>query len=254
MKSRYWSGLTFGLLVGVVLVFVADKVQARPYYEHSVAGQQRATVMFFHGGGWSGDLDAEADEVMAPFIDAVGGRYRTVNVAYRSGGASSVDAEHAYRREVRLRPHQPICLMGVSAGAQLALIVAARHPEVACVVDLVGPPVLNNPDAAPASDRVTEWATQAFGPDALERLSPMNRVADLRQVQILVVASECDIFIDLATQQRFAGRLGENATIAEVGHYHCLDQDAYDETPVLDLEADYLSEHLEEDRLVGGSL
>jgi acetyl esterase/lipase len=211
MARKLIAALSTALALAAVLA--PSALAGRDYYlaKHPPTATPRAgNVLMIHGGGWKGDLGAEADQVMTTYIeDARSWGYMTYNVGYRSGNVSLRDVTDAAKRIARKNPDEPLCLVGGSAGAQLALIVAAKlRRDVDCVVDIGGPPDLANPDpAAPQGNVVVELAGAAFGTvDRLARLSPINRVNEIRQ-PVLVVAPDCDYYTSYGRQAAFAAAL-----------------------------------------------
>ena len=188
-----------------------EVLKSEPYYLglYETETARRGTVLTIHGGGWRGDLGPAADEAMSDYIDAMRKLgYDVANLGYRSGADSLPDAIAAFDllRE-RLGPEEPICIFGGSAGAQLALIVAARRGDsVDCVVDLAGPPDLVHWGSRPNADDGKGLAVDAFGEDRLAELSPINNVEDI-SAPVLVIAAACDVFIEVADQRRFVRAL-----------------------------------------------
>lgn len=200
-------------VLALAVVLAPNAVAKRGYYlaQHPpTAAPQVGNVLMIHGGGWKGDLGPEADQVMTTYIeDTRSWGYTTYNVGYRSGSVSLRDVTDAARRIVKKNPDEPLCLVGGSAGAHLALIAAAKlGREVDCVVDIGGPPDLANADpAAPQGNVVVELASAAFGSiERLARLSPINRLDDIRQ-PVLVVAPDCDFYTSFERQAAFAAAL-----------------------------------------------
>ena len=105
------------------------------------AGQEpRAALILIHGGGWAGiDRDQfKATLAQGPLYENLG--YGTLTVDYRSGADGVVDLERFYAEaRKRVGPDVPVCAIGSSAGGHLALMLAAREPDLACAVDLAGP-------------------------------------------------------------------------------------------------------------------
>ncbi|HVU62180.1 MAG TPA: alpha/beta fold hydrolase [Mycobacteriales bacterium] len=97
-------------------------------------------VMVIHGGGWQmvgRDVMATEDSTVA-FVRHLG--WATDNIDYRKGEHSLPDVLAAYdalRRKVGAA--ERICLLGHSAGGNLALLAAEYRPSVACVVSGAGP-------------------------------------------------------------------------------------------------------------------
>jgi acetyl esterase/lipase len=188
-------------------------LKREPYYlaVHEADGRSRGTVLMLHGGGWRGDLGPDADGVMREWIDRMTAwGYDVANLGYRTGAPGLADALAAFdlvreRRGARER----LCIFGGSAGAQLALWVAAeRGEDVDCVIDLLGPPDLVEWGSAPASDVGLRLATAAFGEERLAGLSPINMVERI-DAPVLVAAAPCDVFIELAAQERFVEALDD---------------------------------------------
>ena len=190
------------------------------YLGHHAPGEQApnrdGVVITLHGGGWEGDLGADADRVMAPYIsDLQAWGYGVYNVGYQSNRESLPDTLDAVRRVSRRKTGRGVCLLGGSAGAQLALIAAALMPKrVDCVVDIGGPPNLKDPDTQLYSSAVPDLATKAFGRKRLREMSPINRVKEILAA-VLVVAPDCDYFTSLRRQQRFVERLLHGVLVVE---------------------------------------
>ncbi|HEY8465167.1 MAG TPA: prolyl oligopeptidase family serine peptidase [Solirubrobacterales bacterium] len=212
-----------------------------PYYLalHPAKGEARGTVLLLHGGGWQGDLGRAVDRMQAPTIKLLRGwGFDVATLGYRSGEESLEDAVDAFD-ELRGRfPERPICVFGFSAGAQLGLIAAARRGEaVACVVDLLGPPDLEEMGNRRRSRRGEDLARMAFG-GAVRRLSPIRNAKEIT-APVLIGAAECDAYVAPADHERFAKRLreaGGDATLVliepgrDVDLEHCkVDGDSYDE-------------------------
>lgn len=211
MTRKLVTALSAALSIAAVLT--PSALADRDYYlaRHApTATPQEGNVLMIHGGGWKGDLGAEADQVMTSYIeDTRSWGYVTYNIGYRSGAVSLSDVVDAARRIGKKNPDEPLCLVGGSAGAHLALIAAAKlGRDVDCVVDIGGPPDLVNPDpAAPQGDVVVQLARETFGGiERLLRLSPANRVKDIRQ-PVLVVAPDCDFYTSYGRQAAFAAAL-----------------------------------------------
>jgi acetyl esterase/lipase len=192
-------------------------------------------VLLVHGGGWRGDLGPAADELMRASIEVLTEwGYDVANLGYRSGAAGLDDATAAFdllRR--RLGPGEPLCLYGTSAGAQLALVVAARRgAEVDCVVDLLGPPDLEDFGSRPRATEGEQQALAAFGASDVAALSPLS-IASRIEAPVLVAAATCDRLIELADQRELAASLrrGELTVIRagdDVDLEHCeVDQGSF---------------------------
>ena len=181
-----------------------------PYYLalHPAEHPARGTVLLVHGGGWHGGLGSAADELMDPTIEALQDwGYDVANLGYRGGSPGLRDAGNAFARlRGRLGENETICIYGASAGAQLGLMVAAERSDVDCVVDLLGPPDLEEFGAKARSQAGERLAREAFGADRLAELSPVNN-ADRISAPVLIGAAPCDAYIRLADQRELARRL-----------------------------------------------
>lgn len=129
----------------------------------------RAYVLLIHGGAWYrvGPRATARMDPVAARLRAAG--FGTVNVDYRAEAAAFGDVLAAYRRlRGQVGPRAPICAYGTSAGGQLALMLAVRRPDVACVVAYSAPSLL---DRLPP--RLRAHARAAFpGPGGLAAWSP----------------------------------------------------------------------------------
>ncbi|MEA2158662.1 MAG: hypothetical protein QOD66_1042 [Solirubrobacteraceae bacterium] len=159
----------------------------RAVFGRPAGGQTpRALVMLIHGGGWKGiDPIAFKDTLaVATLIQRLG--YETLTVDYRQGaqGVSDVDAFYRKARR-RFGPQLPICVYGTSAGGHLGLMLAVRHPDLACVIDLAGPTDL---PALKANADAYRLATDAFGTARLAQFSPALHAGSIKARLMLVFA------------------------------------------------------------------
>jgi dipeptidyl aminopeptidase/acylaminoacyl peptidase len=146
--------------------------------------------MLIHGGGWTGVNPAafKSELATAPIFQRLG--YLTVTVDYRAGGAGLADLEHYYdviRR--RYGTELPVCAIGVSAGGNLALLLAAHRPRMACVISLAGPTDLVALRIEPGGERAYQLALHAFGENNLPRYSPVRYAQSIRARVMLLYAS-----------------------------------------------------------------
>ena len=165
----------------------------------------RGVMLLIHGGGWyivgPGPLATERAEA---------GRWRrrgwlTVNLDYPACGRS-LGGVLWFHDRVRRRYGRrlPLCASGASAGAQLALVLAARRRDVACAI-AEGPPtdlrtIAHHPAASGSragSRAVASLALHAFG---RHRLASMSAVAQARRIRarLLLATARRDIVIPLA--------------------------------------------------------
>jgi acetyl esterase/lipase len=111
-------------------------------YEARVpAGPPRGVVILLHGGGWT-DVGPGQVQAMRPEANRWLDRgWATIVVDYAACGQSLQDviaAHDAVRNAIG--PRAPIVLDGDSAGAQLALVLAARRPKSIAAVIAKSPP------------------------------------------------------------------------------------------------------------------
>jgi acetyl esterase/lipase len=147
----------------------------------------RRVMIIVHGGGWAfvGRTAMRSERKVATQWRAAG--WETVSVTYRACKRSAADVTRFYDLiRARVGPNVPICLRGQSAGGHLALMVAAKRPDVACVISLASPTDFRSiraqgrieaanggPAELPAAaTRVRNLAVSAFGRRKLRVRSP----------------------------------------------------------------------------------
>ena len=137
---------------------------------HYIEQGKGVAVIFVHGG-----LDDY--RVWQPQMEAFSQRYRTVaysrrynypnaRVAPRTDYSAIVDADDlaALIRKLKLAPAQ---IVGVSHGAYVALLLAARHPELVRSLVLSEPPLLRwLPELEGGKPLFTEFMTKVWEPAA----------------------------------------------------------------------------------------
>jgi acetyl esterase/lipase len=104
-----------------------------------------ARILLIHGGSWYrvGPRAVARIAADAPRLRAWG--YATEVVRYRARRHAFPDVLAAYDRlRRRVGARMPICAYGSSAGAQMALMLAIRRPEVACVISQAAPTELES--------------------------------------------------------------------------------------------------------------
>lgn len=181
----------------------------------TASGETRGVVLLLHGGGWllSGSWAATG---MRPDADRWRARgWRTVNASYRACG-DAIDDVIAFVDHInaRIDDRTPLCVVGTSAGAHLALLAAALRPAaVDCVVSQSGPTDLAALAAEQTYDPVTggRWtagpiavhnlAAAAFGTENLTRLSPAHHPISAR---MLVAIGEHDWLLAPSQATAFA--------------------------------------------------
>jgi pimeloyl-ACP methyl ester carboxylesterase len=128
---------------------------------------------------------------MTGFMNPVADRlnqagYATLNVDYGRGKHSLPDVLDFYDElRARVGPRTEICTYGDSAGGHLALLVAQRRPDTACVIANAAPTDLDALPGGPGSLKRT--AHRLFGRGrALRAWSPATRM--LNQPALLAYA------------------------------------------------------------------
>lgn len=168
-------------------------------------------VMVIHGGGWQmvGRDEVASENYTVGFVTSLG--WAAENVDYRKGEHSLADVLAAYdalRAEVGSQ--LPICLVGHSAGGNLALLVAEHRRSVACVISEAGPTDLMTfrhqkayPTTVTEDGEVIgpEWGYKhyivpSFGvdPKVLREWSPVHRAGAIN-ASVLLGASTHDPWI-----------------------------------------------------------
>jgi len=165
----------------------------------------RRVMVLVHGGSWYkvGRGAVAAMRTMADGWRAAG--WETVNTDYRACRRSLHDVLAAYDAvRARVAPNVPVCLAGVSAGAHLALMVAALRDDVDCVLAEAGPTDLRSIAAQAAAGATVEGlARAAFGSRGLVTRSPVTYAAQIR-ARLLLVATADDALVPYAQQSQLA--------------------------------------------------
>jgi acetyl esterase/lipase len=155
----------------LLLAALAAPAHAVAPEEFFPATAPHGAMLVVHGGGWSGvgqeHLDAIAPQ--ARFFAAHG--YDTYSMDYRPGADSLTDVR---ARFVRLKRHyHRVCLYGVSAGGQLAMMAAILEHGAACVIAAAAPTDLPTLAESLSSSQSFLLAQAAFG-TRLKRNSPLH--------------------------------------------------------------------------------
>jgi dipeptidyl aminopeptidase/acylaminoacyl peptidase len=168
-------------------------------------GDPRGLIMLLHGGGWLPNPAAyEQLRQYAPTLQASG--YATVAIGYDKGARGFRQIRAIYRNAAEKRyPGLPVCVLGTSAGGHLGLMLAAREPDLACVVDLVGPTNLTSLDDQ-GSATGYQYAAQAFGENKLGKYSPV-RYAKRIKARIMIVLAQNDPLIPVEQGAELKRRL-----------------------------------------------
>jgi dipeptidyl aminopeptidase/acylaminoacyl peptidase len=169
----------------------ADVGSARVSWGEPEDGKPTALVMLIHGGGWRASESAyEEQKANAKNFQREG--YATVAIDYAPGAQGFRQIEDVYGAARQRYPGLPICASGISAGGHLALMLAAREPDLTCVLTLVAPTDLTTLVAQdPEGDEAYNAAVRAFGNNGLAKFSPV-RYADRIKAKVLMVVAEDD--------------------------------------------------------------
>jgi acetyl esterase/lipase len=150
----------------------------------------KAVVMLIHGGSWKGIDPAafKATLAIATIFQNLG--FETVTVEYRRGAQGISDVQRLYRHvRQRVGTHSAICAVGTSAGGHIALMLAVRNPDLACVIDLAGPTNLPALRTDPGGSTAYHIALNAFGNGPLTELSPALHTSSIKAKLMLIYAA-----------------------------------------------------------------
>lgn len=155
----------------------------------SNGGAPKGLLLLIHGGGWGGISQPGFQSMLAlaPHYQRLG--FETLTVDYRRGSPGIADVEQLYsiaRR--RVGPRFPICAAGPSAGGHIALVLAMRYPDLACVLDFAGPTDLAALKTEPNGAVAYELAVQAFGTGGLAAFSPALHAGSIKAKLLLIYA------------------------------------------------------------------
>jgi dienelactone hydrolase len=136
-------------------------------------GDPTGVVILLPGGGWARPSRTTFDDYKQQALAIQAGGIATAVVRYDAGAQALGQIEGVYAKAQERFPGVPICLIGGSAGAHWALMLAAREPEISCVVDQAGPTDLTKL-AEQGSQEGHELAVTAFGAGRLAKFSPVR--------------------------------------------------------------------------------
>jgi acetyl esterase/lipase len=186
-------------------------------------------MILVHGGGWAfvGRTAMRTERETAGKWRAAG--WETVSISYRACRRSVTDVTRFYDLvRKRVGPHVPICLRGQSAGGHLALMVAAKRRDVACVIALASPTDFrairaqaaieaangSRPELPAAAARVRNLAVSTFGRRKLRVRSPAALGARIGARLLLATAVD-----DVVIPQGQAASLANAVTAGRPGAY-----------------------------------
>jgi acetyl esterase/lipase len=149
----------------------------------------RGLLILIPGGGWSGINKAALQGMVATSVVFTRVGYETMSVDYRAGAQGLEDVNRFYEQaRKRVGSKLPICALGVSAGAQVAMMLAVRHPDLRCVIGLAGPTDLASLNKEGGSKAGYRLALQAFGQSGLAKQSPINYASTIKAKLLLAYA------------------------------------------------------------------
>ena len=216
MASSFFSGALAGLLGFFGFGGPADPPPSadRPVSAPVVASAAsgvRGTIVLVHGGAWRGpDSEHQQRLVHEPGELLVQRGWRVVSVDYKKGQAGLQDVLDTVGQELSQPNGKLLCLYGESAGAQLALVAAARQPAVDCVIAAGAPTDFQAflTKTATALDKAQQYVADTiravFGesPQATAPWEPVQ-VANAMEADVLLLRQADDIFIPPDQVQRF---------------------------------------------------
>lgn len=164
---------------------------ARVYWGEPSGGNPVGVVMLLHGGGWQPSVSGfEQQKASAGYFQNQG--YATVAIGYDAGAKGFQQVVDVYGAARKRYPDLPVCATGISAGGHLALMLATREPDLACVVALSAPTDLTTLAAQdPQGEEGYQAAVTAFGHDQLAKFSPVNYAARIK-AKVLMFEAETD--------------------------------------------------------------
>ena len=170
---------------------------AKVYWGEPSNGDPVALLMLLPGGGWQRN-PAEYEGQVQAGKSLNGQGYATAAIEYDAGAKGFSQVQAVYKAARKRYPDIPICANGTSAGGNLALLLATREPELACVATLAAPTDLTTiADQDPTGDEALAAATRAFGANRLAEFSPA-KFANKIKAKILMVIAETDPLVPVA--------------------------------------------------------
>lgn len=194
-----WVLLAVGTLVllaaGVILLAEAGsppEVEIRDLGNRPVVdwgepdGKPRGVIILLPGGGWD-PARAAFREQRENAANLRKRGYATAVVLYSRGPKALREVERIYKRARQRYRGLPICASGISSGGHLALMLATREPDLACVVDIAGPTDLTKLGKQ-GSSVGRKKAIRAFGKDELSKYSPVRDAHRIEANVLMVLA------------------------------------------------------------------
>ncbi len=182
-----------------------------PALSAAPASATRGTMIMVHGGGWTGPGPLAQKALMTMPGEVLGGRgWKIVSLDYHAGSAGLQDVLDAAGQELASPAAGPLCLYGESAGAQMALVAAARLTGISCV-GAMGPPAdfeayqaevqaSNDPDRS-----IVAGQMRAVWGQTPEERTPNDPVKVARQIRgdVLILRESDDAFIPIEQVENF---------------------------------------------------
>jgi acetyl esterase/lipase len=162
-------------------------------------------LILLPGGGWERPSDTAYENYQRQAERANEAGYATVVLRYSAGAKALGEVERIYSEARKYYPGSGICAVGGSAGGHLALMLAAREPNLTCVVAQSAPTDLTHV-AEQGSPEGQKIADEAFGKDRLAELSPIGYAKDI-SAPVLLIYAEADPIVPLAQGEEMARRL-----------------------------------------------
>jgi acetyl esterase/lipase len=161
----------------------------------------KGVVMLLHGGGWQPSRSAfESELPTAELLQQQG--YATVVVGYNAGAQGFQEIKGVYSKARKRYPGLSICVHGTSAGANLGLMLAAREPDLSCVLAIAAPTDLTTLKEQGGTEAY-DLAKDAFGEDQLGKWSPV-RYADRIDARVLLLNGQSDPVVPVEQAREFA--------------------------------------------------
>jgi acetyl esterase/lipase len=209
------------------------------------SGDPVGVVLLVHGGGWQPSRSGyEEQKASAETLQGQG--YATAAIAYDAGTKGFNQLVDLYEQARKRYPGLPICASGISAGANLSLMLATREPQLRCVIALSAPTDLTTLAAQdPEGDEAYQAAVTAFGTGRLASFSPV-RYADRIKAKVLLIAAESDPTVPAAQARELAQALPDAQLLVlppgpvpvEWAHFGRVQPDA--QNTVIERELDFL--------------
>lgn len=170
-------------------------------------------------GTYGIDLDERADRAALGSLEWARRGYIAASFAAHGEGTAVDEAVAAYDRLRAEHPGLEICAIGGSAAGHMALMVAARRPDLRCVAAHSAPAALADLPARPVPGVLAQspvsLALEVFGRRHLDELSPLRHAADIR-ASVRLAACSADRIVPAGQSRRLARALRRRPGTASV--------------------------------------